>query len=152
MGSPRRYNESGSLSSAAMTSSNKTLIDVVATAAIRPALYDFSVGTSGTPADNVVVWQVQRFTASGTRTGVTPTALDSGDPASTGVSGQQHTVEPTYTTEVWRDGMNQRASYRWVAAPGGEIVCPATASNGVGIAAKSSAYTGDAIAQMMHAE
>ena len=149
MGSPRRYQESGSQT---ITASQVSLIDVVSTAAIRPAVYDFSIGTTGTPADNSLTWEVRRFTASGTRTGVTPTALDSGDPAATALSGQNHTVEPTYTTELWTLGMNQRASYRWVAAPGSEFVCPATANNGIGVSALSAAYTGDAVCSLMHAE
>ena len=32
------------------------------------------------------------------------------------------------TAEVWYVGVNQRASYRWVAAPGSEIVYPAVSS------------------------
>jgi hypothetical protein len=38
--------------------------------------------------------------------------------------------------------VNSRASYRWVAAPGGELVVPATDVTGLGLRAKSAAYTG----------
>ena len=37
--------------------------------------------------------------------------------------------------------MNQRASYRWVAAPGSELVYPALANNGFVLRAKSGGYT-----------
>jgi hypothetical protein len=45
-------------------------------------------------------------------------------------------------------GANQRASYRWVVAPGGpgEIVVPATNLAGYGIRTKSSTYVGTATA------
>lgn len=152
MSVPRKYQSSGSLNGSAMTSSNKTLLDMTSTAAVRTAVYDFSIGTTGTPADNVVTWQVQRFTTWGSRTVVTPTPLDSGDPASASPSGSAHSIEPTYTTELWRLGVNQRASYRWVAAPGSELICPATAANGVGIAALSPGYTGNAVASGMFSE
>ena len=63
-------------------------------------------------------------------------------------------IAPTYTanTILWSAGVNQRATYRWVAAPGSELLIPATASNGIGVAAKSAAYTGDALASVMFAE
>jgi hypothetical protein len=151
MSTPRRYAVTGTVTVAGTA---KTAIDVVATAAIRPAIFDFTVGTTGTPADNVCTWSVKRFTASGTRTGVTPSLLDSGDPAATALSGQTHTVEPTYTasTVLWEAGINQRATYRWVAAPGAELVMPATASNGIGIYTLSTAYASTAEASVMFNE
>ena len=150
----RRYAIFGQLNGAAMTSSNKSLLDVISTTTIRPRVYDFSVSTIGTPANNSITWQAQRLTASGTRTGVTPAAVDNGDPANTALAGSAHSTEPTYTanTVEWTLGVNQQASYRWVAAPMSEIVCPATANNGLGWAAKSAAYTGDALVTAMYEE
>jgi hypothetical protein len=44
--------------------------------------------------------------------------------------------------------VNQRASYRWVAAPGGEFVIPATNVAGIGVRAKSPAYASTATSSM----
>jgi len=140
---PRRYAIAGKFTP--VTSSIKTALVLVATAAVRPTIYDFSVGTSGTPADNSSQWQLQRFSAQGTSTAVVPAALDSGDPTATSLAGQNNTVEPTYTANTVVFGpldLNMRATFRWVAAPGGELICPATAASGIGVGTLSSAYTG----------
>ena len=128
---PRRYGFSGTITSAA----TKTIWSVVGTSAVRPAIYDVILSSNATPADNSSEWQLLRCTAAGTATAVTPTAVDSGDPAATGVCGKNHTVEPTYSPAVslLDFAYNQRATFRWVAAPGSEISCPATAANGVGL-------------------
>ena len=101
----------------------------------RGKIYDFVLGSEASPADNPFLYLFQRCTALGTSTSVTPTALDSADAASLFVAGQNHTVEPTYTSGavLERIALNQRATFRWVAAPGSELVWPATASNGIGI-------------------
>jgi hypothetical protein len=64
--------------------------------------------------------------------------LDPGDPASLASAGQGvYSVEPTYTANaimlMW--AQNQRATFRWVAAPGGEIILPAVVANGIGVRA-----------------
>src|SRR5579883_1595852 len=128
---PRRYSINGSITAAA----SKTILGVTATAAVRPTIYDVMLSSNATPADNSSEWQLLRYTAAGTSTAVTPTALDSGDPASTSTAGKAHSAEPTYTAgSVLLDiALNQRATVRWVAAPGSEIASPATASNGLGL-------------------
>lgn len=113
----------------------KALWNLISAATVRPRLYDIIVGTVATPADLAVLFAVIRTTAVGTEgSGFTPTALDPGSPASlcdigVGVFG----AEPTKTanSEVLHIPMNQRASFRWVAAPGGELIAPATADNGL---------------------
>ncbi len=99
----------------------------------RAKVYDLMFGSEATPADNAFLWQVQRCTTAGTAgTNPTPLALDSADSlATTIVAGQAHTVDPTGATVLMSIGLNQRATFRWVAAPGGELVIPATASNGI---------------------
>lgn len=148
----RRYAETGTQGAVAAT--NKTSLVLVSAATIRPKLYDFSIGASGTPADNVLSWQLQRFTAAGTTTAVTPVADDPADPAALASAGSNASAEPTYTanTVLFSLAMNQRASYRWVAAPSGEIICPATAANGVGMAVLSPGYTGGVTTAFMHEE
>lgn len=96
---------------------------------------DVLVGVDGTPGDTAVRYVFQRCTALGTSTAVTPQALDPADVACNAASGQNHTVEPTYTAGaiLLTIPFNQRSTVRWFAAPGEELVCPATASNGVGV-------------------
>lgn len=117
-----------------------------ATSAVRPMLYDLVISSVATPADNAGEYFIQRFTANGTSSAFTPVALDSGDPASTTTGQLNHSVEPTYTANAvpLRVAVNQRATFRWVAAPGSEIKCPATAANGLGLLAN--AIGGSAVA------
>lgn len=127
----RRYSIDGQDTNTAGTS----ILGLTSAATIRPKIYDLIFGSDATPADNAGEYVLQRYTAAGTATAVTPRALDPGDPASLAAAGEVHTVEPTYTADAimlqW--AQNQRATFRWVAAPGGEIILPATAANGVGI-------------------
>lgn len=129
----RKYSIDGQDTNTAAT----TLLGLTSAATIRPRVYDLILGSDATPADNAAEYVLQRYTVAGTATAVTPQALDPADPASLAASttGEAHSVEPTYTANAillqW--AQNQRATFRWVAAPNGEIVLPATAANGVGI-------------------
>lgn len=97
-------------------------------------------GAEGAVADNPFLWLLQRCTTAGTRTSVTPQLLDPADAALVTTAGENHTVEPTYTASAFVDGipLNQRGTFAWFPAPGGEIVVPATANNGVGISTPTS--------------
>lgn len=134
----------------AMTTTYKTLAAITAatgaTTLRRGFIYDLMFGTDGTPADNAIVYKADRQTTVGTGTSATPSPLDPGDAAGLLVGTVNHTIEPTVTsaTLLVEIAMNQRASYRWVAAPGGELVIPATNVAGIGARAKSPAYTGTA--------
>src|ERR1700682_4073328 len=98
----------------------KTAVGITATAAIRPAIYDVSVGSSSTPADNTFQFTLGRFTAVGTSTAATPEPLDSSDLPAISIGGITHSAEPTYTAgkSLLDVSLNQRATFRWVAAPG----------------------------------
>jgi len=119
-------------------------ITAVSTAPTRMKIYDLLIGTNGTPADNFVEWDISRVTAASTTTVLAAQPLDSADSASnetvTVNSSQFGTI--TSGSNVFYIGVNQRASYRWVAAPGGELVAPATSSQGFQLRARSAAYTG----------
>ena len=116
----------------------------------RAKIYDILVGTNGTPADNYMEWIVQRATAGSTRTyaGIVSSMSNQLDPADATMasfaavnsSGENFTV--TAGTADFYVGVNQRASYRWVAAPGSELVMPATSSAGLLVRSKSGGYTG----------
>lgn len=116
----------------------------------RGKLYDILVGTNGAPADNFMEFQIARVTtvstaaATGTLVSTgTNLNLDQADAERTSIVTIQSTAMGTVSAGVpWYIGMNQRASYRWVCAPGSEIVWPATASNGLSLMARSGAYTG----------
>ncbi len=143
----RRYNGHGQSTNTAA----ETLIELRSTTAIRPHIYDLVSGSDATPADNAAEYNLQRTTTAGTEgSGFTPVALDPGDPAAVGDFSVNHSAEPTYTASaVLLNYMhNQRATFRWVAAPDGEIVLPA-AANGVGIitvtVAGSAVNTGNSI-------
>lgn len=126
----------------------------------RGKLYDILVGTNGTPADNFLEFDVTRITLGTTPAGITTTLVTSLssnfglDPADNGNMVNAIEINSTAevgiaaTTEVWYVGINQRASYRWVAAPGSELVWPAvssaTAAGGLSVRARSAAYTGTA--------
>lgn len=132
----------------------KTLVNVYAsssTALRRGKIYDVLVGTNGTPADNYMEWDISRFSATAilTATAVTPNPLDTADSAMLGVSTANATAENTYVNNgvgasVFYVGVNQRASYRWVAAPGSELVYAATALVGLGLRTRSGGYTSTA--------
>lgn len=147
-----RYAETGAEN--AVTSSYTTVLHITGGTGLRVRVYDWTIGCSGTPADNAIFWVVQRYTVAPTSTSVTPTALDPADAAAEGAAGENASGEGTYTaaTELFEQGINQRATYRWVAAPGGELIVPATSANGIGIRVKHASYTGAAEASMHHEE
>ena len=152
----RRYAATGSLGTATMAAAAKTLILYTSTAAIRPYVYDFTFGTVGTPSDSVVTLTVTRFSATAATVGsaLTLQALDSVDALATTTAVFAATAEEAAGVVLFQVGLNVRATYRWVAAPGGELIMAAsTTTNGsLGIRALSPAYTLDANATSYHAE
>lgn len=127
---------------------------VSTTQARRGRVYDIILGAEATPADAALQWMVQRYTAAGTSTAVTPKPLDLADAVFLGQAGENHTAEPTYTAgEVMLSiSLNQRASFRWVAAPGGELVYPATTANGFGLKTPVISTGTPAITATIHVE
>lgn len=101
----------------------------------RLRVYDAVIGSEATPADAAILWTFRRCSAAGTSTSVTPQNLDPASSTTEYDAGENHTIEPTLTAGaiLLNIPLNQRATFRWVAAPGGELVMPATAANGFGI-------------------
>lgn len=117
---------------------NTTILALTSTSAVRPKIYDIMWGSAATPAEQSSGYQLERYTAAGTSTSVVPQRLDPGDPQpGTATAGEAHSVEPTYTAAaiLLRIPLHQRASWRWVANEGKELVLPATAANGIGFVA-----------------
>lgn len=113
-----------------------TILGLDGTTTARGFIYDLIIGSDATPADNAAEYNLQRFaTANGTGTAVTPQPLDAADGAAELDATEAHSTEPTYTANaiMLNFSLNQRATFRWVAAPGGEIVIPATSDSGVGL-------------------
>lgn len=130
-----------------VASPTKTAWSVISTGAtVRPAIYDWVVGASGTPADNALVSFVQRITAAGTNTAYVPPPLDSGGRAANCTGGTAHSAEPTYTAAkiVAHIAHNQRATPRLLLDPDGPLIGPASASNGFGGYTVHATYTGNA--------
>lgn len=109
-------------------------IDVGATNR-RMKLYDLTIGIEAAPANFANLWQIQRFTAPGTNTPVTPQPLDPADGASLFTAGENDTINPTLTANQFllTVALNQQATYRWVAAPGSELVVPSVVGNGLAL-------------------
>jgi hypothetical protein len=132
----------------AMTTTYKTAISLTAatgaTTLRRAYIYDAMFGADGTPADNVLTYKADRQTSVGTGTAATAAPIDAADAACLVTETVNHTVEPTVTasTQLIEIPVNQRASYRWVASPGGELIVPAVDVTGIGFRGKSPAYTG----------
>jgi len=114
-----------------------TLLGLTGATTTRFKIYDWMVGSASTaPADVALLWTVARSTVAGTSgTARTPLPLDPADAAAIVAVQEAPTSEPTYTSnqELIEVGVNERATFRWVAAPGGELVAPATASAGLGL-------------------
>lgn len=149
-------NGGGGGTSQAITTTYKSLVTTggATSSPRRGKLYDLLIGTNGTPADNVMQFDIQRNTTTVTGTAVTPNPLDPADAAATTVVNANNSAQPTITSnsDLFYIGLNQRASYRWVCAPGSELVWPATTSNGLTVLALSPAYTGTATATILFLE
>lgn len=152
-------NSSGIAAQQSMTTTYKTLILTAGTTGAtgptiqvrRVKLYDLTFGTNGTPADNYMEWAVDRTTAGSTYTyagivsSIGQQQLDMADANMAMFAIVNSTAENATVTAnsgQFYLAANQRASFRWVAAPGSEIVQPATSSAGLIGRARSAAYTG----------
>ena len=110
-----RYSTRGSMALIAAD----TVLSVIAAATVRPRINDLVLSSSSTPNDYSAEFYLQRFSADGTATAVTPQALDFADPAAVATSKHTYTVEPTLTANeiLLQIAHNQRATTRWVSMP-----------------------------------
>lgn len=117
---------------------NTTIIQLTGGTGVRPAIYDIIVSSRAAPNDYAVGYEFNRSTAAGTGgSAPTPQKLDPGSPAAETTVLVGPTGEGTYTANevVLFIAKNMRVTYRWIAAPRGELIIPATASNGIGMVA-----------------
>jgi hypothetical protein len=104
----------------------------------RLKVFDFLVGCDAAPADQASKFAFRRTTADGDPlTAFTPTKLDPADGASVASMDLTWTgaAEPTITgsSDVLQIALNQRATNRWIAVPGHEIIIPATSEAGLAL-------------------
>lgn len=113
----------------------KTALNLTGGTTCRPRLCDLRLTTTGAPTtDAQVNVRLQRSTTAGTGTSVTPSPTDPSDPASIATALSDLSAEPTYAAgQVMNWFFNPRSVIQWAAYdPRGEILVPATASNGLG--------------------
>lgn len=116
---------------------NKALGTVISAASVRPEVYDIMCGCPATPAEAAADMVVQRFTTTGTAgSNPTPRPTDPRYGASTTTAGSgDFSPQPGFTaSEILLSlAFNQRAFVRWCCQRGDGLICPATASNGLGL-------------------
>lgn len=101
----------------------------------RLKLYEVNHSSAAAPADNAGLMYINRATTVPTGgTAVTPAQLDLADGAASALAMEAATGGSTLTAGLimLQIAFNQRATQRWVAKDGGEIVVPST--NNVGLA------------------
>lgn len=122
---------------------------------------DLLVGNNGTPADNEIEFDVALCTLGSTSYVTIPISSFSSnyminvgiDPGFGFFASINSSAETgiTANSEKWYLGLNQRASYRWIANPGQELIIPAnssaTGNNALDLRARAAAYTGTVTAQ-----
>ena len=141
----------------AVTGTPQSMNMIINGTGTRAGIYEFTLSTGGVPEDTTVAWTVDRFTvAPSSGTALTSTPLNPDSPSSVTTMLQAATIEGTHTsaTEMFDATFNVRAAYRWVAAPGSELVSPNTTANGIAILVSqgSATYAGIADASMMFEE
>ena len=100
-------------------------------------MYDLIIGSDATPADLAGEFVVNRCTDTGTGgTAVTPepTSIQTAAASATATGGTYTTAQPTDTAncDLLMIGLNQRATFRWVAAPGMRCGIPRAGSTSRG--------------------
>jgi hypothetical protein len=120
----------------------------------RLKIYDLAFGAEATPADAVALWQAVRIDSTdGTASTAALSPLDLADAASTSSGHENFTVDPTTLGGILLSiPLNQRASFRWVAAPGSELVTPATAERGLGLDTPTNTISGNETATILFEE
>ena len=132
------------ISSVAGATGTDAMGELISVATVRPRIYDLVIGFGSTPVDAAARFEVPRQTTSATGTAAVENALDPGAPVADVITKEEVTVGPTVTadSQLLDFDVNTRATFRWVAQPGGELILPATAANGAFFNASSAAYTG----------
>jgi hypothetical protein len=118
--------------------------ELLGTTAVRGRIYDLLFGHGSAAGDVTLRWEVARATTSATGSAAQGNALDLDAPTPEILPEEEVTVGPTVTADaqVLDFDLNQRATFRWVAAPNGEILIPASATAAVFF---NASHTGSAV-------
>lgn len=139
-----------SASAQAAVANPRTIAMFIGATTKQALIESWAIGHEGTPADATIVWDLTRFTASGTATPVTVTAKDPGMTANACTFEENASVEPTYTGgEIFRIGVNQRSAYTREYRTGRELRTNVTTDNGIGFRATHASVTvpGDVVCE-----
>jgi len=126
-----------------------------ATSPTRLHMYEWGIGSDVTPADQASQYDILALTDENATPGgaaITPTPLDAEDRAANATGVAESTADPTGTVILMSIGVNQRATYRWVAAPGSEFICDAAEDNGFSIETVATTSAHDVNAYIMFIE
>ena len=131
-----------------------TLLNLTGGTTIRPTVYDIVIGSDSSPADVATRFQVTNTSSVGTGgTTVNPRPLDPLTVAATATCLRgTFSGTPTIGNILLEISLNQRATFRWVAAPGSELIAAATANNGLQIFSVSSSGTPNSNMTMLYWE
>ena len=118
------------------------------------SIYHVLLATEGTPIDEMVTYSVFKVTDKGTGTGVTPEPLDAIRALAAEAAGtEEHTVDPTTTgIALIEVPVHTRATFQWMAPPGGEMISALAADDGYACAARAPTYTAVCRATIFHEE
>lgn len=138
----KNYNISGNCVSGT-GSATLPIMNIVSATTVRPMVFDVTLGFDAAPADNAFKFAFQRGTTAGTWGGaggaaIVPKPLDFSDPAALSTANQGIcSVGPTLTAAEFllQWSQNQRATFRWAAAPGSELKLPASATGSLNLMA-----------------
>lgn len=122
---------------AASTTLALGVMQATATLPRRLKLCEAKFGNDDTPADQNFKYVIDRVTALGAYTGssaVTPNPLDSADAAAVFDAGDTAiSTNPTIGARLIVIALNSRATAIWQAAPGSELISPATDNTGFAV-------------------
>ena len=114
-----------------------TALEIEGSANHRPAIIYVSFSCGDDAIDFQINWQIQRLTAVGTTTDITPTPLGGEITAVAAITnaGSNATIEPTLTAnEFLMDiNVNTRSFQQWYAQPGREMYTEQAAGNGLAV-------------------
>jgi hypothetical protein len=135
-------NENGTPANITTTAKSQLQASAATATLTRAAVQDIVVGARDVPnaTDCPIVWDAVRTTTTGTSTTLTPQALDTTWRAAGTTAWMNFSAEGTGTTILLSLALNQRASQRWVAAPGSELIVPAVNLSGVTLRARSTNF------------
>lgn len=128
----------GRINTAAPASNPNTILHIKGTATTRAGLCEFIISSDASPNEFMGEYQIVRTSTNGTTpdTGnTTIVKLNTFSPTAgctfDGCNG--YTTEPTVTDTVMDFSVHQKATFRWVAYPGREILSAFTAAGGIGL-------------------